>query len=96
MSVLHRATVLDAKFLLDACEYYERENKDAIQRLRGEGRVRRENPRHIPAKTKSTPIIPLDDIGLIRLRPRKVRRFMHRISMSFSRRSRAVPQSQAD
>ncbi|KAK0447435.1 uncharacterized protein EV420DRAFT_1713851 [Desarmillaria tabescens] len=93
--ILHRATVLDAKFLLDACEYYERKNKDAIHRLRGEGRVRRENPRYIPVKAKSTPIIPLDDNSPIsnKLRPRKVRRFMHRISMSFSRRSRVVPQS---
>ncbi|KAK0187120.1 hypothetical protein F5146DRAFT_1063566 [Armillaria mellea] len=96
--ILHRATILDAKFLLDACEYYERENKDAIQRLRGEGRVRRENPRHIPVKPKSTPVTPLDDIGPIgnKLRPRKVRRFMHRISMSFSRRSRIAPQAQPD
>ncbi|KAG7442137.1 uncharacterized protein BT62DRAFT_1010912 [Guyanagaster necrorhizus] len=95
--ILHRATVLGAKFLLDACEYYERENKDAIQRLRGEGRVRRKNPRHIPIMKKSSPIIPLDSIAPInnKPRPRRVRRFMHRISMSFSRRSRVVSQSQA-
>ncbi|KAF8993066.1 hypothetical protein BDZ89DRAFT_1185754 [Hymenopellis radicata] len=52
--ILQRATILDDKFLSDACEYYERENRDAIERLKGGTRPPPKNPRHIPQKARST------------------------------------------
>jgi len=49
--VLARATALDAKLLLDACEFFERENRDAILRLKGEYKGKRRSARRIPKKT---------------------------------------------
>ncbi|KAJ7475161.1 hypothetical protein B0H11DRAFT_2034382 [Mycena galericulata] len=49
--VLARATALDAKLLLDACEFFERENREAILRLKGEYHGKRRSARRIPKKT---------------------------------------------
>ncbi|KAJ7119509.1 hypothetical protein C8R44DRAFT_176382 [Mycena epipterygia] len=49
--VVARATALDAKLLLDACEFFERENREAIQRLKGEYKGKRRSARRLPKKT---------------------------------------------
>ncbi|KAF7320872.1 BTB domain-containing protein [Mycena chlorophos] len=48
--VLARATELEAKLLLDACTFFERENHDAIMRLKGKSTGKRRAPKRIPKK----------------------------------------------
>ncbi|KAJ6589057.1 hypothetical protein B0H19DRAFT_1367527 [Mycena capillaripes] len=48
--VVERATALDAKLLLDACEFFERENREAIQRLKGEYKGKRRSAKRLPKK----------------------------------------------
>ncbi|KAJ7186780.1 hypothetical protein C8R46DRAFT_279690 [Mycena filopes] len=50
--VVARATALEATLLLDACEFFERENRDAISRLKGEYKGRRRSARRLPKKTQ--------------------------------------------
>ncbi|KAJ7641407.1 hypothetical protein FB45DRAFT_900138 [Roridomyces roridus] len=49
--VLERATTLDAQLLLTACEFFERENRDAIMRLKGELTGKRRAAKRLPKKT---------------------------------------------
>ncbi|KAF7361321.1 BTB domain-containing protein [Mycena sanguinolenta] len=51
--VVARATALDAKLLIDACEFFERENGEAIARLRGNFKGKR-SARRIPKKVPVT------------------------------------------
>ncbi|KAJ6510488.1 hypothetical protein C8R45DRAFT_1088650 [Mycena sanguinolenta] len=51
--VVARATALDAKLLLEACEFFERENGEAIARLRGNFKGKR-SARRIPKKAPVT------------------------------------------
>ncbi|KAJ6617959.1 hypothetical protein B0H10DRAFT_1947944 [Mycena sp. CBHHK59/15] len=51
--VVARATALDAKLLLDACEFFERENREAILRLKGEYKGNRRSGKRIPKKEPS-------------------------------------------
>ncbi|KAJ7131720.1 hypothetical protein C8R43DRAFT_1133662 [Mycena crocata] len=48
--VVARATALDAKLLLDACAFFERENREAILRLKGEYKGKRRSARRLPKK----------------------------------------------
>ncbi|KAJ7629420.1 hypothetical protein DFH06DRAFT_1338309 [Mycena polygramma] len=52
--VVARATALDAKLLLDACEFFERANRDAILRLKGEYKGKPRSARRLPKKTPTT------------------------------------------
>ncbi|KAJ7262754.1 hypothetical protein B0H12DRAFT_1104316 [Mycena haematopus] len=52
--IVARATALDAKLLLDACEFFERENRDAILRLKGEYKGKRRSARRLPKKAPVT------------------------------------------
>ncbi|KAJ7736786.1 hypothetical protein DFH07DRAFT_842830 [Mycena maculata] len=56
--VVARATALDAKLLLDACEFFEKANRDAILRLKGEYKGKRKSPRRIPKKTPARLPVP--------------------------------------
>ncbi|KAJ7471857.1 hypothetical protein FB451DRAFT_1251196 [Mycena latifolia] len=49
--VVARATALDAKLLLDACEFFEKANREAILRLKGEYKGKRRSARRLPKKT---------------------------------------------
>ncbi|KAJ6602456.1 hypothetical protein DFH09DRAFT_968836 [Mycena vulgaris] len=57
--VVARASALDAKLLLDACEFFERENREAIQRLKGEYKGKRRSARRLPKKTPARPTVPV-------------------------------------
>ncbi|KAJ7673472.1 hypothetical protein B0H17DRAFT_1083119 [Mycena rosella] len=48
--IVARATALDAKLLLDACEFFESANRDAILRLKGEYKGKRRAARRLPKK----------------------------------------------
>lgn len=51
LPVYQRATVLDAKLVLEACEFYKKENQEAIQRLKGTYQGKRKRPqRRLPKK----------------------------------------------
>ncbi|KAJ7280333.1 hypothetical protein C8J57DRAFT_1175059 [Mycena rebaudengoi] len=54
--VVARATALDAKLLLDACAFFERENHEAILRLKGEYRGK-PRAKRIPKKAPRPPIV---------------------------------------
>jgi len=56
--VVARATALDAKLLLDACEFFERENRDAILRLKGEYKGKRRSARRLPKKAPGHARVP--------------------------------------
>ncbi|KIY62733.1 hypothetical protein CYLTODRAFT_458738 [Cylindrobasidium torrendii FP15055 ss-10] len=90
--ILQRATVLDATFLLEACEFYERENMDAIERMRGGERKPRKNARVIPKKGKSTMLDPMANTASADRSRKRMRRpsevmnrMMHRFSTTFTR-----------
>ncbi|KAK7018615.1 BTB domain-containing protein [Favolaschia claudopus] len=56
--VVARATVLDAKLLLEACQFFERENREAILRLKGQHKGKPRSARRLPKKASHTPRIP--------------------------------------
>jgi sacsin len=57
LAVVARATALDAKLLLEACEFFERENREAILRLKGVYQGKR-RARRFPKKTPAPPRLP--------------------------------------
>lgn len=85
--VLARSTALDAKLVLVACQFYERENKDAIQRLKGDYSGPR-RPRRIPKKPQrpldSTPGQPPTTV--IQPTSKRVRKLMSKLT-HWSRKS---------
>ncbi|KAJ7034674.1 hypothetical protein C8F04DRAFT_1100594 [Mycena alexandri] len=57
--VVARATVLDAQLLLNACDFFERENRDAIERLKGVYKGKRRSARRLPKKAPPLRHVPV-------------------------------------
>ncbi|KAF7297128.1 BTB domain-containing protein [Mycena indigotica] len=73
--VLERATALDAKLLLDACEFFAQKNKEAILRLKGELSGKRRTAKRLPKKSMTSVVSggskDSDTTGKLKIKPIK-------------------------
>ncbi|KAJ7578449.1 hypothetical protein C8J56DRAFT_967961 [Mycena floridula] len=81
--ILQRATNLDATMLLEACQFYERQNMDAIQRLKGNYHGPRK-PRRLPKKIAPYPAYTFTSTMALDAttspKPKRMKKLMHRLS----------------